>query len=367
MLTLIESFSRRAIQEGFVLQDHSSQQHHDGTAATFSKFLGNDLCIVRLYDGDRLNAADFLQAEALWNGDIFQHMEAHGLRNVILTHIFLHHSQQAQFQPVVDGGEEYLNQPVYNIYWSVDLDQPEGLAVNPNQPNGIGRVMDILKDSLREYHHEMPTEGQGRLLNDARYAPRAKRPVLTYGLMALNGVMFIATFLLGGLDNDTLLRLGALEPVRVFQYGEYYRLFTVMLLHGGIAHFASNCLGLYIFGTRVERYYGHGVFLAIYVFSGFMGSLASLMSLTGFAVGASGAIYGLIGAAAARTLVTRRALDGLPLYFFFLYGIFSLPIGFLIPNIDNGAHIGGFLAGGLLGYIWTILTPVPRKEVALDE
>ena len=183
---------------------------------------------------------------------------------------------------------------------------------------------------------------------------RESRPVVTWTLLAANVVVWLLTYAAGGTDNpDVLLDFGAMFGPLIAS-GEYWRLFTAMFLHAGIPHLAFNCLALFIFGPQVERAYGRSSFTVIYILSGLSGSVASyLLNSISIGVGASGAIFGVIGALAAFLLVqrrvfgemSRRTLYGLAL----MLGI-NLVYGLVTPGIDNWAHLGGLAAGLVLGW-----------------
>jgi rhomboid protease GluP len=145
--------------------------------------------------------------------------------------------------------------------------------------------------------------------------------------------------------------------------GEYWRLFTAMFLHVGFMHLLFNGIGLLIFGRLLERIYGHYRFTTIYVLAGLSGSIASYtFNRVVIGAGASGAIFGVLGALAAFFLlrrdilgrVGRRYLSSLA-----LIAAINLFLGFIIPGIDNWAHLGGLGGGFLLGLA---LSPRYRHE-----
>lgn len=134
--------------------------------------------------------------------------------------------------------------------------------------------------------------------------------------------------------------------------GQWWRLISATFLHGGWLHLVFNAYALYVLGPVLERLYGSRRFVVLYVGAGLLASLASLW-LTGRSVGASGAIFGLLGALMAFGLRHRQKL---PPKVGKAFGVGMLPwvvinigIGF-IPGlqIDNAAHIGGLIAGALL-------------------
>jgi membrane associated rhomboid family serine protease len=197
--------------------------------------------------------------------------------------------------------------------------------------------------------------------DDARDRTRVRRmgggrgvPVVTWSLLAINTVLLLVEVALsgngiGGLiepSSRALCRLGALNAPAVIEGRQYWRLLTVMVLHAGIIHWAFNSYALFIFGPTLEILLGKARFLALYVGCGFAASGASLLiSHTQLGVGASGAIFGLLGALVAffyrrRDVGGRAALQNLLLVL-----ALNLFIGARVANVDNVAHIGGFLAG----------------------
>lgn len=166
------------------------------------------------------------------------------------------------------------------------------------------------------------------------------------GILLVNVLVFTAQLLQPDLTDS----FGAYAPL--IAEGQWYRLLTPMLLHAGIAHIGFNSFALWIYGPNAERAFGTARFLAAYVISGFLGGAASYAfgECNALGVGASGAIFGVIGVLLAylfkrrKSAVMGRSLQGI----FFIIAI-NLFIGFTIPGIDNVAHMGGLGAGILLG------------------
>ena len=184
-----------------------------------------------------------------------------------------------------------------------------------------------------------------------------RKPFVTWGLLAAILLVWGAVELGGGSgDSSTLIAFGALQASAVAA-GDYWRLLTAMFLHSGVWHLGLNCAGLFILGTQAEKVYGHVRFSAIYLLSG-LGASAFSYALNlsraenAVGVGASGAIFGLLGALAAFFLANRDKLGDMGRRSFtallILAGV-NLAFGLAIPGIDNYAHVGGFAAGALLG------------------
>jgi rhomboid protease GluP len=196
----------------------------------------------------------------------------------------------------------------------------------------------------------------------AAYRLPLHRPIVTWVLLAIIVAVFIVETLLGGsTEIDILIRMGA-KFTPLIAAGEYWRLFTSMFLHIGVMHLAFNGYALFIIGTELERLVGPGRFLTIYLLSGLFGSLASYALSDSLAAGASGAIFGIIGALATFFLVHRERLGAWGnrrLGNIALVLVLNLVWGFSQPGrIDNLAHVGGLLAGLALG--WAL---APRYEL----
>ena len=178
---------------------------------------------------------------------------------------------------------------------------------------------------------------------------RPKKIVVTNILIALNVIAFFVIFALSGANLNVLnlLRYGALNSVLV-QNGEFWRLITAGFLHGGIFHLIFNMYALYIIGTQIENFAGKWKFLAIYFCSMLTASLMScVINPNSVSVGASGAIFGLLGALVYFGYHYRLYLGSILRNQIIPLILFNLLLGFMVSGIDNAAHLGG-LIGGLL-------------------
>lgn len=197
------------------------------------------------------------------------------------------------------------------------------------------------------------------------------QPRLSYGLLSLNVLVWLAMGVvgfqrglgLGGSQSTLILIQFGAQVNSLIVGGEYWRLLTSMALHAGLLHLGFNSWALYILGRDVERLYGHGRFLLIYLLSGLGGSLAYfLLGNNGPSVGASGAIFGLVGTEMVFLYIHRRTFGHLGqqhLRSLMMITVVNLVIGFTVPGINNIAHIGGLLSGGVLGWLLVPQYAVP--------
>ncbi len=181
---------------------------------------------------------------------------------------------------------------------------------------------------------------------------------VTVVLLILNTAVFVATLFFGaGLWHSTVLvqlAWGAnFGPAT--QDGQWWRLFTAMFMHFGILHVALNMWALWDIGRLVERVHGRARFAAIYLVSGVAGNLLSLVVQGNQAVsgGASGAVFSLYGALLVFLWRERQQVDRSEFRWLFgaasVFAVLMLGLGLVIPGIDNAAHAGGLVSGGLLG------------------
>jgi membrane associated rhomboid family serine protease len=206
----------------------------------------------------------------------------------------------------------------------------------------------------------------------------ARRPriVVTPVIVAIEVALFVTMAAITGelwFLPTTLERWGGLQPMAV-ETGAWWRLLAAMWLHADPLHLFINALCLWQVGGYVERLLGPLAFVVVYLLTGLVASAASLQMLPGtaIAVGASGAVFGLVGVLLAVAIAGRRThrlaevLGELRtrLVAIIAYNLFA---GFVVPGIDNAAHIGGLVAG--LAFGWLIArdslaaTPPPRRTL----
>ena len=197
-----------------------------------------------------------------------------------------------------------------------------------------------------------PGQGAGPYPQQVRVQVPEGKPLVTYTLLGISVVIFLlqqVSQYIYGADYPAYLGLKVNELIL---QGQLWRLFTPMFLHGNFLHIILNMYALLIFGPTLERYYGHGRYIALYLVSGFAGNVLSFMFSLAPSLGASTAIFGLLGAEAVflyrnRQIFgsgARRALTNL-----ITIAAINLVIG-MTGGIDNWGHVGGLIGGTLFAW-----------------
>lgn len=189
---------------------------------------------------------------------------------------------------------------------------------------------------------------------------RTVRPYITYGLIAVNVIIFMFGFFDPSREIQMFLS-GANNRDLVLLEGELYRLFSSMFLHASLPHVVFNMFSLYIIGSNLEAIYGHVRFTIIYLLGGLTGALLSTLLSDVYSVGASGAVFAVFGGQIVFLYRHRKLLGRAgqaQMRQMILIAAMNFAVGLassLSPqgvSIDNWAHIGGFVGGLILaGYI----------------
>jgi rhomboid protease GluP len=213
---------------------------------------------------------------------------------------------------------------------------------------------------------------------------KRKAPV-TMTLLVLIAIVFAFEMIFGGpqLQPNANLITGDVNPEVLVSFGaivggtlvrhEFWRLLAAMFLHASVLHWAVNSWALYQLGTLYEVLFGSRRYALTYLATGLVASLASAVRIgatNGLSVGASGAIFGILGAfifSISRSPVYRhqpwtRGLIGQLVFWI----VVNIAIGYSLPFIDNVAHVGGLIAGLILGFVPHRVPPPPPRESVID-
>ncbi|MEW9094096.1 MAG: rhomboid family intramembrane serine protease [Clostridiaceae bacterium] len=272
------------------------------------------------------------------------------ISNVTMTKIF--------FTDDYQWVENYINQinnessQYSSTYNSYNIDK-SCVILNEN----ADRIFYYTRDNeelinLISYYINVKANNSSNNVNRKRGLEKA---TITYIFIGINIFMYIITAFLSGnlIDSNVnvLVFLGAkFNPL--IDRGQYYRLLTCTFLHGGIVHLGFNMYALYSIGPFVEKVYGKWKYAFIYLVSGIVSSTFSYMFSPSISIGASGSIFGLLGACAVMALkykdrIGRGFINNIMSVIFI-----NLIIGFSIANVDNLGHIGGLIGGLIISFIF---------------
>lgn len=225
--------------------------------------------------------------------------------------------------------------------WIIDAAQKR-LMIYENQPEDFADIRRELEELL---------EGGGQTHRGGKNS--SFQPV-TMALAGINAGIFLAMALAGAAGSgEQMIRWGAMYTGVMDQPKEFYRVFTSMFLHFDAGHLAGNMIILLALGDNLERALGRVRYLLVYLLSGVGAGIASAvfnrwMGYTVVAAGASGAIFGVIGALLCLVVKNRGRLEELTAPRLGLMVIYVLYGGLRTPGVDNAAHLGGLLTGVLL-------------------
>ena len=177
------------------------------------------------------------------------------------------------------------------------------------------------------------------------------RPIVTYALIGVTILVYIFQLLSNGWVTNNFAYVAALTAA------EPWRMLTAIFLHASPLHILLNMYSLFVIGPMLEGAIGRGRFLALYLIAGFGGSVAVLLlAPDSVVIGASGAIFGLLGG----LFVIQRKLGGNTTQLFIVIAI-NLAIGFVIPGLAWQAHLGGLLVGAAVGAVYLETRRIDQK------
>ncbi|MFD1363056.1 rhomboid family intramembrane serine protease [Lentibacillus salinarum] len=330
------------------------------------RYQGKTSQVIRLFHGG-YDWKNHLKRDI---GQVFQKVKAmkQHLRG---KHIDIHNIYIATYAPVDDW--HVLKKPLQlneknpirmHVYYLSENEKAEELA----------RLQDTLGTSFQDTAENLSESDKEATLNSCRTKLTDQmtqkerevrnifsygKPFLTYFLLAANLLVFLLLELTGNSTSTaTLIAFGAKYNPAIIENGEWWRIVTSMFLHIGLLHLIMNMLAVYYLGTLVERIYGSVRFLLIYFLAGIGGGLASFAFTTSVSAGASGALFGLFGALLFFGCVHKRIFfQTMGMNLLIIIGI-NIVFGLSVPQVDNGAHMGGLLAG----FIASAILNLPKKR-----
>lgn len=178
-----------------------------------------------------------------------------------------------------------------------------------------------------------------------------RTPYVAISLVGLNALLFLLCTFTG----DLLYNMGRISPYTFLDKGKYYQLLTSMFLHADMSHLVNNMLLLAGLGYLMEKEIGHFLFVLLYMLTGIGAGAVSLAWKVHngewfvYSIGASGAVYGMLGVLLAMCLLRVRDMENVNWQRMLIMIAYSIYCGFEGSNIDNAAHVGGVICGLVLG------------------
>ena len=274
---------------------------------------------------------------------------------------------------IVTGNPEHVRSLIpdsgQDRHWIIDL-SANRLMIYETQAGEFAEMRNKLEEILEEEYHTAKedkvrgTNGMD-IFRDQKPVNRLNRSTELFTVMnscviAVNIIIYLITHYTSSFGGPKqMLSGGALSWYYVFSQKQYYRVLTAMFMHSNISHLFNNMLVLLIVGVNLERAAGKFKYLLIYFGTGILAGITSISynmwkdygqfsDTSVYSIGASGAIFGVVGAVLFIVIINRGRLENINTRQMVLFVIFSLYGGIANTQIDQAAHIGGFAAGILL-------------------
>lgn len=222
----------------------------------------------------------------------------------------------------------------WDQHWIFDINTMQ-LIIYENQEGEFLNVKELIEESIKPI-----------TIKDL--------PICTISIVAVNVLIFFILEIRGStLNTKYMYEAGAMYWPDIVEKKQYYRLFTSMFLHFGIEHLANNMIVLLYMGNILEKILGKAKYLFIYFISGILAGAASMQynifqEVMPVAAGASGAIFGIVGAMVYIVTISKGKVENLTLRQVLFFAFLSLYTGLTSQGVDNMAHIGGLVSGLVL-------------------
>jgi len=270
---------------------------------------------------------------------------------------------------IKDLNREYIKEYIQSLFINKPINLNIAVLIDKELDSSLINFLDInlIKDIsfVLNYNNRSIVyagEGTRSIVEDIVRVPKEKENIyynennidshekatITKIIIGINIFMYLITAFLSksilSSDIRVLVFLGA-KANSFINNGEYYRLITSMFLHGGLIHLALNMYALNSIGPLIENYFGKVKYLIIYFISGILSSYFSYLFSPSVSIGASGAIFGVLGATLIIAYKNRKRGGKEFLNNIISVIVVNLILGFSIPNVDNFGHIGGLIGG----------------------
>jgi rhomboid protease GluP len=351
----IKAFIKKLImQKGFIpLRDAEGNLNLDRPVNILTKDSYGSAAIIEVLDGDSLTDEE-IAARIQGNTRRLSEIKAGTAYYFMEVFIFNRKPEQETQETIVSNHFQNVGEKKFLQCISIDLSAGtvEKHFKAPASDFGISKVVrSIMDEGIPE---GIQTSEINELViqkeKDNTIEFKVKTPLVTYTLIGINILVAALIYLYSlksGKDYGDLLPIFGAKVNGSILAGEYWRFITPVFLHAGLVHLLINCYSLYAIGVSVERIFGRPRFLAVYFIAGILGNIFSFVFSPNPGVGASGAIFGLLGAllyfGLEKPALFRRFFGNSILITIFI----NLTYGFSSTGIDNSAHIGGLIGGFL--------------------
>lgn len=250
---------------------------------------------------------------------------------------------------------EYVKLPTVNKMLLVNVQDINDIKTNEAVLNYFDDIVNKLRYNKQDMNELIMLTNEINIKNEERNQILdnvfgMKKPIITYGLITLNVIVFLFMMAMPSVEALVKLQLNFSNNAKVLVSGEWYRLITSVFMHANLLHLIVNMYALSIVGKTIESYFGKVKYLLIYLLSGITSSLLSSLFLkSSVSLGASGAIFGLLGAFLYFAYKYRMYMAGVIKNQLLPIIVVNLAIG-LVPGIDMAGHIGGFVSGLLIAF-----------------
>ena len=333
------------IEEGFYIASQQKDITHMTPVVILMKNQSPVLYVVNIINADFYLAGHFERQSKQMFDDIEKNMNNMFCSNCVSVNILVSQALAHENRLFCDEEPFVAGERISPVWWTADLNNNE-LYAGKEQPD---KVSGIEKAAQAAFKGESYGEKAEVTEIEKKAEPKSRLPVLsenislTYALIFFN--IFIFAFVHFSGNEDKFIWQFACNGDLIWKSGEIYRLFSSMFFHADWAHIFFNAFSIYIFASRSEIFLGKANTAAVYFISGIGAAVVSSFFNTGFSIGASGAICGLIGALVVLSRKEKKDVGGLNYFTILLYVLTVLGYGLLGTDVDNYAHVGGFMVG----------------------
>ncbi len=346
---------RLIMQNDFILAaDESGNPVINSDFSILTKYVSGSFILLEILDGDKLTSGE-IAGRLGENRNRLSGLKVGNFHYVIELFVFDKKPDNDKLDAIISGQFGNVMQKRFLKCLSIELSDGKTTKHYKTPLTDFGILKTAGSVASEGYPEEIDIDGiilqlEQKKQEYSRAEAKVKVPLLTYSLIGINvlvaALLFLYSQLSGISYGELILTYGAKINSNILS-GEYWRFITPVFLHANTAHLLLNCYSLFAVGVTVEKIYGRYRFLAIYFIAGIFGNILSFMLSPNPGVGASGAIFGLLGALLFFGLerpTLFKASFGTNVIVMIAINLFY---GFSRTGIDNFAHIGGLIGGFL--------------------